>query len=198
MTRRAAYGCAVVLALLGLLVTPVAQAADAQVPRITLRLSSTTITSGSPLVVAARANALCDWIVEFSGERRHTIGRSVRTTFTAPVVTERSRLSVVVTCVVHTPPRPPQQAGSATGSGSQHDAQAVMVQIPARATLDPPVTVLPDVTVEPPHGPGGGHPGGLPSTGGPSRWLLIAGLTSLLLGSVLVRLRRRSLPASPA
>jgi len=196
MTRRAAYGCAVVLALLGLLVTPTAQAAGAQIPRITLQLSATTVTSGSPLVVTARANALCDWIVEFNDERRHSIERSVRTTFTAPVVTERTRLNVAVTCVVHTPPRPPQQAGTATGPGSQHDAQAVMVQIPARATVDPPVIVLPGTAVEPPHGPGGGHHGGLPGTGGPERWLLLAGLTSLLIGSVLVRLRRPSLPAS--
>lgn len=196
MSRRAAYACAAVLAFLGVLTAPAAQGAT-PVPHVTVHLSRTVVASGDPVTVTAHANALCDWIVTFAGERRHEVSRSIRTTFTTPEVTRRTRLNVVVTCVVHTPVSPPGSVPAATGSGADHDVQALVVGIPASTTLDPPLTVLPGPIVSPPE-PGHEGGSGLPSTGGPAYWLVLAGLAALLLGSVLVRLRPRSLPASRA
>ena len=199
MTRRAAYACAVVLGFLGVLGVPSSStAASNDVPRIELHLSRTVVVGGDPVTVTARANTLCDWILTFHGERRHTVARSVRTTFTTPEVDHRTRLNVVATCVVHTVRTRPGAVPAATGSGSRRDVQAVVVRIPANATIDPPLTIVPGPVVSPP-GPHTGHEGGLPGTGGPAFWLVPAGLAAVVLGSVLVRRRRpRSLPASPA
>jgi hypothetical protein len=176
---------AVVLAFLGLVVTPPAEAA---VPHLEIHLSRTILASGDPFTVSARANVTCDWIVEFHGERRHTIARSIRTTFTAPEVTRRTRLNVVATCVVHSPPAQHREISAAAGSGSPRDMQALVVRIPANATVDPPVTVVPGPVVEPPHS--GGH-GGLPNTGGPSLWLIELGLGLVLIGTTTARIARR-------
>jgi hypothetical protein len=103
MTRRAAYACAAVLGFLGVLGVPSSStAASNDVPRIELHLSRTVVVGGDPVTVTARANTLCDWILTFHGERRHTVARSIRTTFTTPEVDHRTRLNVVATCVVHT------------------------------------------------------------------------------------------------
>ncbi|RNL80833.1 LPXTG cell wall anchor domain-containing protein [Nocardioides marmorisolisilvae] len=193
MTRRAAYACAVALAFLGVLGLPASSvAAPAKVPHIELHLSRTVVVGGDPVTVTARANALCDWIVTFHGERRHTIARSIRTTFVTPEVDHRTRLNIVVTCVVHTPPGKPKPVPPAANSGSRHDAQALVVRIPAAATVDPPLTIVPGGIVEPPKPPH--HPGGLPNTGGPALWLVLAGLLALLAGAVTVQ---RSLRRGP-
>ena len=193
MSRGAAYTCAVVLAFLGVLGLPSAgQAAPAAVPRIELHLSRTVVVGGDPVTVTARANAFCDWIVTFHGERRHTVARSIRTTFTTPVVDRRTKLNVVATCVVHTPPRPPQAVPAVASPGTPHDEQALVVRIPAASTVDPPLTILPGSAIEPPTSPH--HPGGLPGTGGPSSWLVLAGLLALLVGTALVQ---RSLRRGP-
>ncbi|MFL6108730.1 MAG: hypothetical protein ACJ72L_17360 [Marmoricola sp.] len=193
MTRRAAYACAGVLAVLGLLGVPTpGYAAHSTVPHLEVHLSRSTVVGGDPVTVTAHANALCDWIVTFHGDKRHTVARSIRTTFTAPQVDHRTRLNVVVTCVVHTPPRGPRAVPAAPSSGSRHDVQVLVVQIPANATVDLPLTILPGGLVEPPQPPH--HPGGLPSTGGPALGLLLAGLLALLLGA---RLVERSLRRGP-
>jgi len=193
MTRGSAYACAFVLAVLGALGLPVAGfAAPSGVPHIELHLSRTTVVGGDPVTVTANANALCDWIVTFHGERRHTVARSIRTTFITPEVSRRTRLNVVATCVVHTVRAKPEPAPAVENSGSRHDVQALVVRIPAAATVDPPLTILPGSVVEPPTAPH--HPGGMPNTGGPSLWLALAGLVAVLLGGVLVE---RSLRRGP-
>lgn len=196
MTRAAAYACAVVLACLGVLGLPSSgYAAPTAVPHIELHLSRTTVVGGDPVTVTASADALCDWIVTFHGERRHTVGRSIRTTFITPEVSRRTRLNVVVTCVVHTVRTKAKPVPAVANSGSRHDVQTLVVRIPAAATLDPPLTILPGSVVEPPRPPHHGHhPGGMPNTGGPSLGLATAGLLAMLLGAVLVE---RSLRRGP-
>jgi len=182
---------AVVLAFLGSRIAP----AEAAVPHLTIHLSRTTVASGDPVTVTTHANTLCDWIVTFHGERRHSIGRSFKTTFIAPEVSVRTKLNVVATCVVHTPPTKPKAVPAVANSGSPRDVQALVVRIPANATVDPPLTVLPGGVVEPPHQ---GHHPGLPNTGGPYRWAAILGLGAVLIGGVLIRIGRRQRPVAMA
>ena len=190
MTRAAAYVGAVVLAFLGIVGMPgTAEAAPSAEPHITVHLNRTTVTSGTPIIVRVHANMPCDWIVQFHGERQHSIGTSARTTFIAPDVSTRTRLKVVVTCFARSTATQPRKVAPAAGASAGHSAELILVRVPAKATVEQPVVVVPGgTTVEPPHTGGGG---GLPNTGGPRELLLELGLGAVLIGATLVRFGRR-------
>lgn len=188
MTRGAAYVGAVVLVLLGLFGMPVTAEAAAAQPHITVHLDRTTVTSGTPIIVIAHANMSCDWIVQFHGQRMHTVGRAVRASFIAPDVETRTRLKVAVTCFARTTLQP-RAHDAAAAARTGRSAEIVLVRVPAKATVEPPVVVLPPGgVVEPPQTGGNG---GLPNTGGPRQLLLELGVGALLVGATLVRLGRR-------
>lgn len=199
MTRTAAVLSAALTALLGLVVLPTnAFAAD---PNVTAHLSSRTVTGGQLFTVTSHANVLCDWVVDFRGQKQHTVSRSNVSTFLAPEVTRRTRLPLVVTCVLHSPPAGTTGVRTHQPNPTRTDVSHVAVRIPPNTHVEVPVTVVPP-QVSPPEGGPGGEGTGLPSTGGPAYWMVLVGLGAVLLGSVLVRRRPfrprpRSLPASP-
>jgi hypothetical protein len=187
MTRGSAYACAVVLALLGLLGMPsAAQAASTGNPHVTVQLSSKVVHTGQQFTVVSRANVLCDWIVTFRGDRRHTVGRANTSSFVAPDVSRRTTFPLEVTCVLHSVPAQHVTTGSKAVSGGHGASETLVVRIPPNTHVVTPVVVDPGTIVKPPH-TGGDHPGGLPNTGGPPLWLLLAGLLTVVGGAVLVR-----------
>jgi LPXTG-motif cell wall-anchored protein len=109
-----------------------------------------------------------EWTFVFNGETKTRTGRDVQVTFTAPQV--RRATDFTLTAKNHSP------AGDCVHTFN--------------------VTVV-SASVAGPRAPaGGGHlpdTGGLPSTGGPAFWVLVAGLVLLLGGGgAVVASRRRS------
>ena len=188
MTRRAAFGCAVVLATLGVLGMPsTAQAASTPNPHINVKVDHNPIRSGRSFTVSSHANTVCDWIIVFAGDRRHTIGRTNTSVFMAPDVTKRTRYPLVVRCIMHSPPAPSAARPKPVAGTPRTAHQVIVVQVPPNSHVVVPVVVDPNVIVKPPQNPGGGGHGGLPNTGGPSSWRLLLGFALVLIGAVVVR-----------
>jgi LPXTG-motif cell wall-anchored protein len=133
---------------------------------------------GEPITVNASVTAAVDaqnqpvpadkinWTFVFNGETKTRVGKDVQVTFTAPQVTKTTDFSL--------------SAKASSPAGDCVHTFNITVVAPAVAG---------------PHSPGGGghHPSsGLPSTGGPAFWALVAGLVLLLGGgSFVVASRRR-------
>ncbi|MBO9523606.1 MAG: LPXTG cell wall anchor domain-containing protein [Nocardioidaceae bacterium] len=161
-------------------------------PAFTLKVDRHTVRGGQTLTATATAQVVCDWIIEWNGERRHVRATRIVTSYVAPTVARPTKMPLRGTCVV----APAPIAGPAR-STAQPDQQSVVVRVPPHSSHTVGVTVLPPGTDVSPPDPGGGvggegtGPGGLPSTGGPPLWLLAAGLGALLAGALVVRRAQR-------
>jgi LPXTG-motif cell wall-anchored protein len=164
---------------------------------LTLTVDNIAINSGARLIVTARSNGACQFLLEWNGIRRiQRAGEKFRTTFVAPDVTSLTKIVVHGTCF-YTAPRPPQlksRPGSPRRVGNT-DAQTFEVFVPPSLQRSVTVTVLPAGTViNPPGGDGGGT--GLPNTGGPNLWFLMVGLIATILGALTARFGRRRQPTA--
>lgn len=180
MKKIASYGLVVlfVFASVGLAVP-----ASAAGPKVRVKVDREVVRSGQTFTVTASASTRCQWLVRWNGERRVRTGKRFTGVFTAPAVTGRVRLPVSATCF-YTPEgvRPPPTAST---SGT---AERVTVYVPERQSGAGAITVLPPrASVSPPQPPHDPGPDGLPNTGGPVWLLLLAGMTSLLGGIVILR-----------
>lgn len=175
---------AVLGALIGMLGLAGPASADDQV-HFTLKVDRHVLYGGQSLTATASAKGVCDWILEWNGDRRHVKATSFSTTYVAPRITKRTKIPLHATCVA-APARRNQASRAAAPAG---DAQAIVVRIPAHTSHTAVITVLPPGSAVNPPDIGGGvdGAGGLPNTGGPSWWLLVAGLGALVVGGATVR-----------
>ena len=185
MRKLATGGSAALLALVAVLALAVP--ADAVGPRVVVKVDRERLRSGQALTVTAQASVRCQWLVTFAGTRAVQAGTRFRSTFTAPAVRRSTRYPVTATCYYATAPTPTRTPPSRTGA-----SERIVVRVPARVSDGVVVTVVAAGAVEPPHQPrppGGGPagPAGLPNTGAPHWWLVLAGLSSVAGGTLLVR-----------
>jgi hypothetical protein len=112
---------------------------------LTLTVDNIAINSGARLIVTARSNGACQFLLEWNGIRRiQRAGEKFRTTFVAPDVTSLTKIVVHGTCF-YTAPRPPQlksRPGSPRRVGNT-DAQTFEVFVPPSLQRSVTVTVLP-------------------------------------------------------
>jgi LPXTG-motif cell wall-anchored protein len=190
MRKSVSVALAAVLAGLALVTAPASFGADTD--GFTLSVSPEPVRSGGAVTVTLSAPTDCAWTVTWNGEARSGEGTSFTTTFTAPTVTESTRLPLKADClyVPTTTSTPTATPSLPPGSLSQ----ILEVTVPGHWTRTVQVTVLPENDVAPPvdNGDGDSNGGGtdLPSTGGPRLWLAVTGVAAVLLGAVLVRRRR--------
>jgi len=181
-----------VAAFVAALVTLVAAPASSSAPALRLTVDRHVLYVGQQLAATATAQLECTWILTWAGQRQVGHGKTASARFTAPVVTKATRIPVRAQCfpVSTAAPRPqPAPRSSATGA---HVSQRLSVTVPMSATATVVVTVLPAGGAAAPPGGGTLPPGnGLPSTGGPPGWLVLAGLGSVLAGAFCVELSRR-------
>jgi hypothetical protein len=197
----------VALLLLAALAVVGAAPAGAAAHHFSVTVDHTAVHSGRQFTVTAVANTPCTWLVEWNGERRHTQARTFVTTFTAPAVTKRTTYALSARCFYSAAPATHRGSSARTAAGAPADAQTIVVRVPPSWARTIVITVLPaGAVVSPPHTGGGGGvgPDGLPGTGGPDRWILLAGLALLLTGATAVRRGARdgdaggfTLPPSP-
>ena len=139
------------------------------VPQVVHPGDTITVSGTTPVAVDASNHpvppASIEWTFVFNGETKTRTGKDVQVTFTAPQVTKTTDFTL---------------------TAKNHSAAGDCVHTFTVTVIGP--------TVSAPHG-GGHHPGssGLPSTGGPALWALVAGLLLLLGGGgAVVASRRRS------
>ena len=167
----------------------------------TLSTNRAELRSGQQLVAQARANAVCDWLVEWTGVRSSGRGRNFTAKFTAPAVEERTRFSLRATCFTRESARKARPAAPPAHLAQRSDdSEVILVRVPARVEHTVVITVLPPTGSVSPPAPGGvaagpdghgGH-GSLPNTGGPPRWMVLGGIASLLIGLAATRASRES------
>lgn len=150
---------------------------------IRLRVDKHRLHGGQSFTATATATVSCDWTLAWNGRSHRLAGRSISATFTAPRVTEVTRIPVHAFCR-YAPRSAPSTPPAPTSTGGQR----ITVTVPAHRSRTLPITVLPPGSaVSPPQTSGGGGPGTLPNTGGPGWWLLAAGLGAVLAGGYIVR-----------
>ncbi|MFL6061007.1 MAG: hypothetical protein ACJ72E_07240 [Marmoricola sp.] len=178
-------------ALLAVLACVAMTSSASGAPRFGVSVNRTVLHGGESLVVHATATTRCTWLTEWDGVRHHVVGRTFTTTYVAPVVARRTTLVLRATCFYQAARtrRHVRHQGAAARAGS--DPQTIAVQVPPSWVRTIPVTVLPGSgVVSPPHGNGGNGgvgPGGLPNTGGPRGWLLLAGALCVVTGATAIR-----------
>jgi LPXTG-motif cell wall-anchored protein len=168
-----------VAALLGLLAlvgfAPAAQAYPEVV--IDLTAEPTVLYGGQTFTATATANVTCDWTLEWNGDTRTKGGvENFETVYTAPEVTKITKIPLHGTCDYLLP--------DGATPAPRVAARAAATPTTWNRTID--ITVLPQGNaVSPPTDTG------LPNTGGPSMWLLLAGIALVAVGgTVAVRSRK--------
>jgi LPXTG-motif cell wall-anchored protein len=187
MKRFATYGGVLVLAVLGWLVLAPAAQADAD-HHFNLAVDRHVVRSGGQFTATARGDVACNWTLEWNDVVRHGDARVFATTYTAPEVARTTRIPLHGICF-HDQSRVQRSSRHAmTQASVGHGAsQLLTVTVPPGWRREIVITVLPRRSaVSPPSqgGPGHGAGGILPNTGGPTFWILLAGLGSLLVGAV--------------
>jgi hypothetical protein len=171
-------GCSTIAAVLAVL-GPTAAAAD---PSVRLTLDRHALHSGQQLVSTARAQASCSWVMSWGEQQRTGRGRTFTATFTAPRVTQATRISVRARCFpLETAPRTEIDRGSRSVLTTVRATQRLTVEVPTSISA----TVV--VVVFPPAGAALPPAVVLPPTGGPARWLLLAGFIGVIGGAALAR-----------
>lgn len=175
----------VLIAFLGAMTSPAIAAPEAQ-GGFRVAVDRSTLHSGQVLTATGRYSGSCSWIIEWNNERRSTKAKRIVATFVAPKVTKATQIPLRATCfyVSKAPARPARPLPSVRPNVA---AQRIVVSVPPSFRQTMTITVLPaGAIVSPPHHPGGG--GGLPNTGGPDLWILLAGIATLLVGASMTRL----------
>ncbi len=161
-----------VLASVGL--APSAQAyPDAQQ---NLTVDRQVLYGGEAFTAFATSNVSCEWTLEWNGDTRVQTSEDFTTTYTAPVVTEITKIPLKGTCRYDTLEEPRLSAKDA-GLGTFEKSITITV-LPRGSAVSPPAD------------------GDLPNTGGPDLWILIAGLASLAAGVAVIRTAKRHGPTA--
>lgn len=152
-------------------------------PTVRIEVDRHVVRTGQQLDVTARSEAECAWSIAWNDQRATGRGTELETSFTAPVVQRPMQIPVIARClpIAATIPSPVVERRSLAELGS---SQRITVGVPQglRATVT--------ITVLPPRGSVLSPGGGLPSTGGPERWLVLVGLALLFAGFSLQGLTR--------
>jgi hypothetical protein len=138
---------------------------------ISLGVDRDVLYSGQDLTATARANVTCAWEIGWDGSVRtadQPPNTEFRTTFTAPRVTEVTRIPLHGTCLYDAGETP-----SAARSVTAWKRTVMITVLPARTAVSPPIG------------------SDLPGTGGPNRLFLLGGLGLLLAGATAVTVARR-------
>lgn len=177
-TFRTALVSALAAGLALLTLAPAAQAYPE--PNFDISVNHQVVVGGNDFIANARANVDCsDWTLSFLEQSASGVGKTLDHAFTTPVVKKKAVYPMQATCRY-----------AAAGSGAASAAQQTW-----RGEI--PITVLPEATAQ--GGPHANTGGGLPGTGGPSFWILLAALVLLLGGATaLLRSRRREAAAGTA
>lgn len=174
----------VVVAMLGLLgVVGLAPAAQAYPDvNFNLTVNRQVVYGGQTFTATATSNVTCDWTLVWNGQRSdttrtHTSSLFV-TTYTADAVTKVTKIPLEGTCRYTVP--------------TERAAAGAHARLAARATWHKTImiTVLPRGSALPPT-----TDTGLPNTGGPSIWLLVAGFALAGSGAIAVARSRRAVTA---
>lgn len=159
----------------------------------TLEVDHVVLNSGHQLTVTGRSNRPCVWLIDWHGDRRSAHAATFTTTYVAPQVTKTTRIVVHGTCF-YTAKAPPVPRSDAPGhpAAGRLDVQTLVVFVPPSWHHDITVIVVPAGAVV--SAPGGIHipSPGLPNTGGPALWLLVAGALATISGSVVASRARRA------
>ena len=175
----------VVAAVLGLLATiglaPAAQAYPEVI--IDLSVNRTVLYGGQTFTATATSNVDCDWTLEWNGDSRDkNASQNFVTTYTAPAVTQITKIPLHGTCVYTLP-------DGATPVTGRHAARAAAGPLVTwKRTIM--ITVLPRGSAVSPPG------SNLPNTGGPDLWILLAGLSLVGAGAAVTLRSRRKTPAA--
>jgi LPXTG-motif cell wall-anchored protein len=170
-----------VAALVGLLavigLAPAAQAYPEVI--IDLTVNRTVLYGGETFTATATSNVDCDWTLEWNGDSRDkNASQEFITTYTAPDVTEITKIPLHGTCVYELP------EGATPVTGRQAARTAAGPMVTWKRTIM--ITVLPRGSAVSPPGDD------LPNTGGPDLWILLAGLALVGAGTaVTLRSRRK-------
>lgn len=155
------------IAGLGLVaVAPAASAYDS--PLFSISIDNQTVVSGGKFTVTTKADVTCSWTQSFLDQSASGSGTSFAHTFIAPTVTQTTKYPVNASC------------GYSSVAGAAGHSLKIVDQVWTGQTF---VTVTPAGTLA--------NTGGLPNTGGPSIWWLVAGLMALLAGAGLLANSRR-------
>jgi LPXTG-motif cell wall-anchored protein len=145
---------------------------------INISVGRTVVFGLHDFTAVASANVTCNWTLEWNGVTRTRAGhKTFTTTFRAPNVSRVTRIPLHATCV-YTVPSGARAVTSRTTATTASQATwrrtIVITVLPARGTVTPP------------------SQGGIPNTGGPDLWILLAGLGLVATGgAVVVRSKRR-------
>jgi LPXTG-motif cell wall-anchored protein len=166
MKKLASLGVVALIALVVSLVwSPTAQAYPEV--QIDLTVNRHVLYGGQTFTATATANVTCDWTLEWNGDAREKSGAKFVTTYTAPEVSEITKVPLHGTCLY--------TAASSRSTATNASWQRTIM-----------ITVLPQSSAVSP--PGSSD---LPNTGGPNRVFLFGGLALLLAGATAVTVARR-------
>lgn len=164
------------LALVGL--APAAQAYPDV--NFNLTVNRQVIYGGETFTATATSNVTCDWTLVWNGQdsdttRTHTSSLFV-TTYTADEVSKVTKIPLQGTCEYTVPTARTAAHARSTARATWH--KTIMITVLPRGSALPPTTG-----------------GTLPNTGGPSLWLLVAGLGLTGIGVTAVARSRRLVTA---
>lgn len=141
---------------------------------IDLTVDRQVLYGGEHFTATATANVSCDWTLEWNGDSRDKAASTgFVTTYTAPEVTEVTKIPLHGTCDYLLPDGATPVTGRAAAGPLTTWKRTIMI------------TVLPRGAVSPPGGE-------LPNTGGPHLSLLLGGLGMIAAGGVAVARAKRS------
>lgn len=167
------------VALVALLATiGIAPAAHAY-PDVTIDLSVNrqVLYGGENFIATGTSNVSCAWNLEWNGAV-HTgsgsFGSPYSTTYTAPAVTQITKIPLHGTCTYTSPTS--GRAARAAVAGTQWTRTIIITVLPPASAVSPPTQN------------GGGD---LPNTGGPNILFLLGGLVLLATGATAVTVARR-------
>jgi hypothetical protein len=174
MKKLTSLGVAAFAALIAVLAMLVAQSPAQAYPevQIGLKVDRQVLYGGQKFTATASSNVHCSWTLEWNSKVRkgHSSTNSdFRTTYTAPAVTETTKIPLHGTCSYDSSETP----GARSAATWQHTIM---------------ITVLPRSSAVSPPGGGGSD---LPNTGGPDWKVLAGGLVLLLSGATAVTVARR-------
>lgn len=183
MKTLTSLGVLVLIVFLGAMTAPALAAPEAK-GGFSVTVDRSTLRSGEVLTATGRYSASCAWIIDWNNEHRSTTAKRIVATFVAPTVTKLTRIPLRATCF-YTPKVPARPIPPKPSIRPNSTSQRITVMVPPSLRQTITITVLPSGAIVSPPTPGGG--GGLPNTGGPDLWILLAAIATLLVGASMVR-----------
>lgn len=169
------FASAFAVALLALLATLGLAPSASAYPDVSIDLTVNrqTLYGGEQFIATGTSDVACTWADEWNGSTHHSGATTLyTTTFTAPDVTQVTKIPLHGTCT-YTAPSALRTGGRAAAATSTWNRTIVITVLPPASAVATP---------------GGAD---LPNTGGPNFWVLAAGVVLLVTGAGAVFVARR-------